>query len=77
MKNINGSSKSKNTNDDSYTITGLKPYQEVTEYSDCDYYVLIYNTLEEVSYYKNAKIGDTVIIHGDVTTGNANLEFEK
>ena len=23
------------------------------------------------------KIGDTVIIHGDVTTGNVNLEFKK
>ena len=67
----------KNTSDDNYTITGLKPYQEVTEYSACDYYVLIYNTLDEVSYFKEAKIGDTVIIHGDVTTGNVNLEFKK
>ena len=66
----------KNTEDDNYTITGLKPVNENAEFSDCDYYILIFSTREEVSYYNNAKLGDTVIINGDITTGNANLEFK-
>ena len=66
----------KNESDDNYTVTGLKPYGENQEFSTCSYYILIYNTLEEVSFFNNAKLGDQVTITGDITSGNANLKFE-
>ncbi len=59
-----------------YKIVDLKPVGEKLDFAECDYYILIFSTLEEQSYYNNALIEREVIVHGDITTGNANIEFK-
>ena len=66
----------KNTNDENYTITGLKPSGTIEDFTSCDYYILIFSSLSEKTYFANANIGDQVIINGDITSGNCNLEFK-
>lgn len=66
----------KNTTDNNYHISGLKNYGEAETFDACDYYILIYSEHKDKTYYENATIGQTVIIHGDITSGNANLEFK-
>ena len=66
----------KNANDDNYTITGLKNAGEANVHTECDYYILIFSTLEAKSFYENAKIGGTVVITDDITSGNCSLEFK-
>ena len=66
----------KSAGDNTYTITGLKEVDVVTEFSSCDYYILIYRDLDEKSYYENAKIGDTVVINGDITSGRCSIDFK-
>ena len=66
----------KNTDDENYTITGLKPSGTTEDFTSCDYYILIYSSLSEKTYFENANIGDQVIINGDITSGNCNLEFK-
>ena len=66
----------KNTNDDNYTITGLKNVGEANVHTECDYYIFIFSTLEAKSFYENAKIGGTVVMTDDITSGNCSLEFK-
>ena len=64
--NFNIISLTKNDNDDNYTITGLKPVNTPSTFDECDYYILIFMSLEDCSYYTNAKIGGTAdppIVH--------------
>lgn len=58
-----------------YKITGLKPVGENAEFSDCDYYILIFSSLEAKSYYENAKLDQVVIINGDITSGKCSIKF--
>ena len=66
----------KNANDDNYTVTELKNVDVKCEFSECTYYILIYRDLADKTFYENAKVGQTVVITGDITTGSANLEFK-
>ena len=66
----------KDANSDNYTITTKKDAGNNTEFSDCDYYVLIYTSLDAVEFYNKAKVGDTIVIHGDITSGEATLELQ-
>ena len=59
-----------------YKIVDLKPVGEKLDFAECDYYILIFSSLEEQSYYNNALIEREVVVHGDITTGNANIEFK-
>ena len=59
-----------------YKIVDLKPVGEKLDFAECDYYILIFSSLEEQSYYDNALIEREVVVHGDITTGNANIEFK-
>ena len=74
--NFNMIKLTKNTNDENYTITGLKPSGTTEDFTSCDYYILIFSSLSEKTYFENANIGDQVIINGDITSGNCNLEFK-
>ncbi len=65
----------KDANSDNYIVTELKPVNQNAQFDDCDYYIFIFSTLEEVSFYNQVKIGDKIAIHGDITSGNANLEL--
>ena len=58
-----------------YKITGLKPVGENAEFSDCDYYILIFSSLEAKSYYENAKLDQLVTINGDITSGKCSIKF--
>lgn len=66
----------KNASDDNYTVTALKNVDVNCEFDSCTYYVMIYRDLADKTFYENAKIGQTVVITGDITTGSANLEFK-
>ena len=66
----------KNASDDNYTVTALKNVDVNCEFSECSYYILIYRDLADKTFYQNAKVGQTVVITGDITTGSANLEFK-
>ena len=66
----------KKNDSDSYEITGLKTVDENATFTSCDYFILIYRELDDKTYFENAKIGGEVIIHGDITSANANLEFK-
>lgn len=59
-----------------YKITGLKTVDVTFTVAECDYYVLIYRDLADKTYFENAKLGDYVVINGDVTTGSCNILFE-
>ncbi len=59
-----------------YKITGLKNVDVACEFSDCDYYILIYRDLSVKTYFENAELGGYVTITGDITQGDANLKFE-
>ena len=61
---------------DNYIITGLKPVGENATFESDDLYVLIFSSLEDNSFYENAKIGNEVVVHGDLSEGHANLEFK-
>lgn len=74
--NFNIISLTKNDNDDNYTITGLKPVNTPSTFDECDYYILIFMSLEDCSYYTNAKIGGTVVVNGDINSGKFHLEFK-
>lgn len=65
----------KEANSDNYVVTDVKPVNENANFDDCDYYIFIFSTLEEVSFFNKVKIGDKIAIHGDITSGNANLEL--
>lgn len=66
----------KEENSNNYKITGLKTVDVNAEFSDCDYYILIYRTLADKSYYESAKLDDIVVIHGDPASGSCNIEFK-
>ena len=66
----------KNASDDNYTVTALKNVDVNCEFSECSYYILIYRDLADKTFFENAKVGQTVVITGDITTGSANLEFK-
>lgn len=59
-----------------YKITDLKTVDVACDFSECDYYILIYRDLAEKSYFENASVGNYVTINGDVTTGSCNILFE-
>lgn len=59
-----------------YKITDLKTVDVACDFSECDYYILIYRDLPEKTYFENAQIGNYVTMNGDVTTGSCNLLFE-
>lgn len=61
---------------ENYIITGLKPVGEKATFESDDLYVLIFSSLEDNSFYENAKIGNEVVIHGNLSEGHANLEFK-
>ena len=61
---------------DKYKITDLKTVDVACDFSECDYYILIYRDLSEKSYFENARIGNYVTMNGDVTSGSCNLLFE-
>lgn len=66
----------KNASDDNYTVTALKNVDVNCEFSECSYYILIYRDLADKTFYENAKVGQTVVITGDIESGKANLEFK-
>ena len=66
----------KNENDDNYTVTALKDVDVKCEFDSCTYYVMIYRDLADKTFYENAKVGQTVVITGDIESGKANLEFK-
>ena len=66
----------KNQNDDNYTVTALKDVDVKCEFDSCTYYVMIYRDLADKTFYENAKVGQTVVITGDIESGKANLEFK-
>ncbi len=60
-----------------YQITCLKGLNDNSfAFPTCDYYILIYGELAEKSYYENAKVGDTVTINGDITSGTCSIAFK-
>ena len=59
-----------------YVVSGLKPVNETMSFTTADYYILIFSTLDQVSFYNNAKVGQKVVLHGDITSGSCNLEFK-
>ena len=59
-----------------YKIVGLKTVDVNCEFSDCDYYILIYRDLADKTYFENAKLDGYVVMSGDITTGSCNLKFE-
>lgn len=63
---------------DNYKITGLKNVDVVEDFAECELYVMIYRDLASdlEAYYHKAEIGQTVVIHGDPTTGSCNIEFK-
>ena len=66
----------KNSNDDNYKITGLKNIDVEIDRSNCDYYILIFRDLEAKLFYEKARIGGTVVITDDITSGNCSIEFK-
>lgn len=66
----------KDQSSDKYLISGLKTVNDSATFEACDYYILIYSQLNSKTYYENAKLGDKVIIEGDITSGNCYLVFE-
>ena len=52
-----------------------KQLLENAEFSDCDYYILIFSSLEAKSYYENAKLDQLVTINGDITSGKCSIKF--
>ena len=66
----------KNTEDDNYKVSGLKTIDVKEDFEACDIYIFIYRDHQDKTYFDNAKVGDTVIITGDITSGNCNLKFE-
>lgn len=63
-------------NSENYIITGLKPVGENATFESDDLYVLIFSSLEDKSFYENAKLGQEVVVHGNLSEGHANLEFK-
>ena len=62
-------------NSENYIITGLKPVGENATFESDDLYVLIFSSLEDKTFYENAKLGQEVVVHGTLSEGHANLEF--
>ena len=63
-------------NNDNYQVVYLKDLGVKCDFTECDYYILIYSTLSVVSYYENASINQSVIMTGDITSGKCSLEFK-
>lgn len=66
----------KNAEDGSYTITGLKDIDIKDDFATCDIYIFIYRDHQDKTYYENAKLNGKVVVTGDITSGNCNLKFE-
>ena len=66
----------KNTEDGSYTITGLKDIDIKDDFATCDIYIFIYRDHQDKTYFENAKLNGKVVVTGDITSGNCNLKFE-
>lgn len=75
--NFNVIKLTKRADSDYYNVDEVKEAGLETDFTTCDYYILIFSTHEAVSFFNELSRGDTVAINGDITTGNANLEIIK
>lgn len=59
-----------------YKVTYMKDYGVTSTHPECDYYLLIYGELSQKSFYASSKVGTTVTVTGDITSGDCYLEFK-
>ena len=61
---------------DNYKVVYLKNVGENCDFTECDYYILIFSSLSVKTYYENAKLNQEVVMTGDITTGKCSLLFK-
>ena len=66
----------KDETSENYVVSALKTVGDTMTFTSASYYILIYSSLSQKSFYENAEVGQVVEIVGDITSGSANLIFK-